>query len=476
VTGALVLALAAGVAFRVWMIWSKVGTMDSDEAVWGLMALSTAHGHPATFFWRSNYGGTQEVFLLAPIFLVTGLSVVAMRVVQVLLYAAAAVLIWRVGRRTIGEPGARVAAVLFWVWPAYLVWRSTREYGFYGSALVLSLSSLLLVLRLYGRRTTRDLLLLGLTLGLGWWATPQCAFVAVPAALWLCVRRPRLLRDLPLVLGAAVVGALPWLVWNVRNHWLSFHALPAGNSYTDRLVEFFASTLPTILGLRVPWSLAWVTGELVGRALTVAVLGLVVWLAIRRREERLEPLLAVAIAFPFLYALSPYAWVVNEPRYLTLLAPIAALLIVAPLSHDGLRAAVLVGATALTLAALVSIHRHDLSRSYDDGRLIPADVQPALRALEQRHATRVLAPFWVAYRLTFASGRRVVATSTTITVRGRSDDRLVRSSPHPARVFVAGEPLERRRRASLLRAGFVRLVRGGFALYVWPRAASRGSS
>ena len=60
------LAVAAGVAFRAWMIWSKVGTLDSDEAVWGLMALATTHGHPSMFFWRSNYGGTQEVFLLAP--------------------------------------------------------------------------------------------------------------------------------------------------------------------------------------------------------------------------------------------------------------------------------------------------------------------------------------------------------------------------------------------------------------------------
>lgn len=469
---ALAVAAALGVAFRVWVSASKLGTLDSDEAVWGLMALRTAHGHPSVFYWGQNYGGALETYLLAPVFLVTGLSIPALRVFQTVLYAVAALLVWRIGRRTIGEPGAQVAAVVFWIWPAYLVWRSTREYGFYGSALVLSLSSLLLVLRLYERRTLRDLALLGLTLGLGWWATPMCAFVSVPASLWLAFRRPRLLRDLPLVVGAAVLGALPWLVWNLRHNWLSFHAAPAGNTYASRLKEFFASTFPTLLGLRVPFSLEWLTGSLLGRVLTAAVVVFVLWLALRRRTHRLEPLLAIAFAAPFLYATSPYAWIVNEPRYLTVFAPIVALLLAVPLARAPLAVAALAAAAALTTAALVDLERHDLTAVTERGRPVPTDISPLLDTLRRAGATRAVAPYWIAYRLTFESGRRVVATASDH-VRSLEDDRLVRSSRHPAYVFASGQAAEAQARRGLLRRGYRRVARGGWTIYVWLRAAPR---
>ena len=39
------------------------------------------------------------------------------------------------------RPAARIAAVLFWVWPPYLVWKSELAHGFYGSGLVLVVSS-----------------------------------------------------------------------------------------------------------------------------------------------------------------------------------------------------------------------------------------------------------------------------------------------------------------------------------------------
>ena len=165
----------------------------------------------------------------------------------------------------------------------------------------------------------------------------------------------------------------------------------------------------------------------------------------------------------------------NEPRYLTLLAPVAAVLLAVPLARDVPRAAM----------GLACDRAHGRGARLDpqarplplvrDGRPVPADVEPAIRTLEQRHATRVLAPYWVAYRLTFESDRRVIATAES-PIRGDVDDRLVRSSPHPARVYVRGETEEPKARVRLLRAGYERLVRGGWVVYVWPRAGSIGSS
>ena len=381
------------------------------------------------------------------------------------------------GARVAGRPphgrrarGARIAAALFWIWPAYLVWRSTREYGFYGErarALALGLLARAAPLRAARRarpRAARPDARAGL------WARRRCASSPCRRRCLAGVRRPRTLRDLPLVLGAASSARSPWLVWNVRNHWLFFHARRAGTPTRTGSWSSSPARSPPC-GLRIPWSLDVGHGR--GGRASADSRGdrVVVWLAIRRREERLEPLLAVALAFPLLYALSPYAWVVNEPRYLTLLAPVAGAPRRGATPTRRLRAATLVAATALTGAGLLSVYRHDLSRSYETASRSPPTYGPALRALERRHATRVLAPFWVAYRLDVREPQP--------RHRHLDDDHRSRSlrrparptSPHPACVFVAGEPRERRNRreppprrvqaARARRLGPLRLAAGG---------------
>jgi len=143
-------------ALRVWTLSSPIGGLDADEAVWGLMTRRALDGELTAFFWGQAYGGTHEVLLRAPVFAVADSSVATVRVVPIALFAAASVLVWRVGRRTIGEPAATAAAVFFAIWPPYLVWKSTRAHGFYGSMVVLSLLVLLLTLRLGVRPSRRD--------------------------------------------------------------------------------------------------------------------------------------------------------------------------------------------------------------------------------------------------------------------------------------------------------------------------------
>lgn len=159
------------------------GALDADEAVWGLMAQHVLHGEVPTFFWGQAYGGSQETLVAAAPFWVFGPSKIALEIVPMLFWAVACVLLWRVGRRTLGEPQARLAAALFWMWPVYVVWKSTRAHGFYGAALVFGLWSLLAALRLREQPTRTDLASLGLALGLGLWATPQIAILGVPAVV-----------------------------------------------------------------------------------------------------------------------------------------------------------------------------------------------------------------------------------------------------------------------------------------------------
>jgi Dolichyl-phosphate-mannose-protein mannosyltransferase len=154
-TYVVVTALLAGVALRVAVYTSSLMGFDADEAVWGLMARRVLHGEVSTFFWGQNHGGTQEVLLTSLVFAPFGSSVLALRVVPIVLSAVSAYLVWRVGRRTIGEPAARIAAALFWVWPVYSVWKLGHAHGFYASGVLYCALILLLALRLAEENSPR---------------------------------------------------------------------------------------------------------------------------------------------------------------------------------------------------------------------------------------------------------------------------------------------------------------------------------
>ena len=70
-----------GVVARVWVLTSRLGRVDSDEAVVGLMAQRMAHGHFEAFYWGQHYGGTLETALVGAGFRVFGSSVVALKLV-----------------------------------------------------------------------------------------------------------------------------------------------------------------------------------------------------------------------------------------------------------------------------------------------------------------------------------------------------------------------------------------------------------
>lgn len=467
-------AVAAGLALRAAVLASPLGALESDEAIVGLMARRALDGDVSVFYWGALYGGTQEALLSAAVFAVTGSSVLVLKLVSLSIYALAGVLTWRVGRRTVGEPAARIGAALFWIWPPFLVWWSTKARGYFGSGLVLGLFALLLVLRLHARPTRRDAALLGFVLGLGIWATLQTFLLALPALAWLVWRRVDVVRLVPFAIPPAIVGAAPWLVWNARNGWnavLPQSIAGADTSYLGRLADLFGTVLPTWLGLRTSYSLDWVTGRPVGVALLVlAVAGFVVITI--RRPPRSELLAVTALAFPFLYAASSFTFFLLEPRYLVFIAPVPALLVGSWIARSGLviSAAALLAAAGLSVTGLVLIERQGGYRALAEDARVPTNIAPLLALLEREHANRVLANYWIAYRISFESRERVVATSTGF-VRDQRSDRLVRRTAHPARVYVVGAAAEARARPDLERRGFRRLTAGGFVVYVFGRPA-----
>lgn len=480
-------AVLSGIGLRAWILLSSQGTLDSDEAVWGLMARHFQHGELSTFYWSQSYGGTLESLLTVPIFWIFGASVSTLRVVPVVLWTAAAVLVWLIGRRLVGSTRGLVAGLLFWTWSPYFIWKSTRAHGFYGSGLVLSLAAVWLAVRLADRASRIDYVLLGLALGLGWWTTPQTAILGLPAVLWLVWKRHAALHGAALAAPAFVLGSLPWWIYNVRHDWASLRPSVDATSKIAHLHNLVSTTLPSALGLRLPSSLAWQPTVAVAVPLYGAALVGLAYLLWRRPSSLALPLTAVVL-FPVIYTVSSYTWLNTEPRYLTFIYPMIVLL-VAYAATTRLRIATIMAVTlALAAGGIAEMQHHNLTAQHADGSAVPGNFGPLLHSLEERGIRRVYANYWVANRITFESrehiiaatvadhqeyivrARRVVPTPTPTGSEGRyrKFDRQVYASRGAALVFVANGHREPSAAPLLIEHHYRPFRVGGFEVFQAP--------
>jgi Dolichyl-phosphate-mannose-protein mannosyltransferase len=431
--------LVAGIALRVWVYRSDLGIPDSDEAVVGLMALGLLDGEWTTFFWGQSFGGSQEAILTAPLFWLFGPSWLALRLVPIALSAVAAVVVWRVGRRTVGEPAAAFAGCLLWIWPPFLIQRLTHQFGFYAGGLLYSALLLLLGLRLVERPSKRRAGVFGLALGLALWQSAQVLPIAVAVVAWTIWRQPAWLRQAWIAVLLAVVGALPSIVWNAGHDWGSFESTIANTtSYAHRLRIYVSPLLGMLLGLRTPYTQERLLPAVATLLAYAAIAALFVYGAYRTRRSEASLLYVVAAIFPFVYALAPQTLFTQEPRYLLVLSPVVVLL-VAQLATTYRRGVVVLGAAlAISVATL--------DRMEDYLRTVPAqppkaprDLGPLVAALDDRGLDRVYADFWLAYRLTFETDERIVAAQSKIERVGRVGGRML-AARHP---FIRHREYER---------------------------------
>jgi hypothetical protein len=482
-----VVAVAYGVLLRLWLLAHL--PLFGDEAVVGLMARGIDAGHFSALYWGQQYGGL-EPYVAAAVLPVGGGGATALNATAALLGALSAVLVgvitFAVGRNRLL---AFAAACVAWVWPFAVVWGSVRELGVHFAALCCGLAAVACCVRAYrGRAGHATFGALGLFLGLGWWASPEILYFALPCLVLLCgwwwnasrarfvdvqSDQPRPTRGTSLCLAAAgfFVGSLPWWYANAHSGFASLRpgVLPDSNGSTfgTRLSVFFHDMLPMQLGARTVLSGSWVGGAVVGKTifafllvLVGAAVGRAVWLSARRPHE-LAPLALAAgvVTFPFLYAAAPNTGFWIDGRYGVYLPSLIAALFGSVLAVRrgetfpvprgvSARAATpgvlvsaafgVLGATCLTVGAA---HAAGIpaSTSFFSGWQDPnAPMQQVVDAMRSHHIAAAYGDYWTAYDLDFLGGGQPVVSPSMLDVnRSAAIAAQVASSEDPAWLFFA---------------------------------------
>lgn len=407
-----------GLALRVWLLRTRLGTIDIDEATVGLQAAQFRHGRLEVFFPTQQYGGTLETGLVALVTGLFGTGAIALKATAIALHALAALLCWQTARRLGADRWAALAAPgLLWVGSAAVVWQSTKERGFYGVGVVLAAAVLLLVVRLADEPTPRDVLQLGFVSGLALWTSPILAAAVIPPVAWLAVARPQLRRAGRAASIGALAGAAPWLVWNLRHGWASLTAPPNFDSgYVERLRDL-AGRLPVLLGSSTPWEPD--RSVLPAPVALVALVALVV-LATRATQDRARGLVATAVVgYLVLQALNGLAVAVGpDPRYLYPLVP--ALAVASASALRGVPTRMRAPAVAVTLAGAAAVAVWGCvgmigiaNRPEPDLFLASPGLPQVVAYLEAEHRDAAMADA-SGQQLAYVSGGRIAAASYAV--------------------------------------------------------------
>jgi 4-amino-4-deoxy-L-arabinose transferase-like glycosyltransferase len=396
--------------------------VDGDTAIVGLMARHLGQG---TTMWGQPYGSPLDAWVAAPFVALLGPKVEALRLPAFLLGLALVPLAYGVGRRV--HPGAALpAALLMACPPPYLVLLSALPPPFYATTLALCGILLLLALQVRplldaGDRPLGRLALFGALSGLALWTHLMSASVVAACLLYLFWRSRRLGPVLAALLPLALTSAPFWTraaageseatrIVGLRDQTQDF------GQHLRALVPRLHEPLGALAGTHVP-VIPDDAEHLVAppRAAAVALVALdVLLLVVAVRHSRHRPGAMLLIATAALVAAAFVLPARSEPwtiRFLSPLALPALVLLVLPVADRPRRALVVV-------LALATLHLSGASRLLAEWRrtdradapfLLP-DLGPVQAALLQNGSRHAYASYGPAYRLTWESGERIVAS------------------------------------------------------------------
>jgi hypothetical protein len=418
--------VAIALLFRLPALLHPWGWVNRDGAYGGFVTLHLLQGAaPAPVFTEgASYQGTLKPHLAALLGLATGVRDLSWLMVAagVLLSLVFLVATMALARRIGGRAAALGAGLYVALGPKFLTTFTLNSVGQYVDVLALGGAALALVAWVLaadarGSGARGAYLAIGALLGAAFWQQPVALSYAAAAFAALALRRATW-RDpwAVLVPVGAALGALPVVLWNLRNGWGSAEIMGRGlGEQADALVHVARRTastaFPVLAGLSPghPWQR--VPGVALAAAVLVPAL-LAAFVVLRRRALRrpgpdlLPPLLLLACV--------GLAWAVaagkvyGRPRYLL---PVAA----ATAVHFGVVAAwawtrsrpAAAGAVALVL----SFHVAGTWPRLRESASVAAWYAELVRAVEDKGIRTGYADFQIAAPVTMFTSERVLLSS-----------------------------------------------------------------
>lgn len=290
-----VVAILAGVGYRLWLLLHDAPPTNSDEATMGLAALHIAQGRQfPVWFYGQEYMGPLEAYLAAPVFALAGPSVLGLRLPTLALYALFVLLAWRLTLRLTGDRWfALLVVALLALGSDRIVKNQLIAGGGYPEMNPAGMALALLAYDLAAGRPGRRLprwAAWGFLAGLMAWVDPLVLpYVAATGAVLLGFRRRELRGRAGALLGlAAVLGAAPLLGHSLltgRNPLAA--VLTAGGAeqsagWADRLYGALVLGPPLGMGFCSPshcatWQLWWAAALPV----LLATAGVIAWRTLR---------------------------------------------------------------------------------------------------------------------------------------------------------------------------------------------------
>jgi hypothetical protein len=418
----LLLLLALALFFRLpVVVRGAAAAVTPDGALSGILALHARDGvEHLVFVPQVPYSGSLKSHLTAPLAMALD-PAVAFALVSVLFYLGYVAGLHRLGLLIAGRRAALLAGLYAAFSPAFLTRYSLSNDGNYVEVLALGTWALWLAARWTTEEERRPLLALaaGLLLGLGFW----CHILAViplgaVVAIFALAGRARSVASLAALALGWAVGDLPGLLWNAANGWESFHYLLPGQARAgesgvtllvrglgDKLVAMVTDHGPVLLGYDPgypPWIdrllllLAW-GGLLAALIATARAVG-------RAWRERSWPI-AVPLVFAttnVTVALVALPHVPGNPRYVLFLMSVLPVLL-ADAFGSGRRRLILL--TLIGTGAVASFAQ------------VPGTLRADVRwrqfvtALEEEGVGHCYTDFFLATRINFLSGERVVCSA-----------------------------------------------------------------
>jgi hypothetical protein len=420
--------LAFGVVVRLAYAYpSHKYVPDADSLNMGLRALSVLDGDVVVFYSGAQLGAL-EAYLHAAAFAVLGASRATIALAPAVVGGLTLIFFFLFVRDLLG-PRVAAIALLFLAIPAptYLAW--TYMPNSYPETVLFCVTSLWMAARIARRGAgPGSTFLFGLSMGLGWWNSPLTLAASVPAVLWLGIVRPgvRRLRFGAWMTAGFVVGAAPWLLYNLRYHFPSLWEVPrpvtTGASIGRAAGRLFATNLPQLVAGMDPLGpgepLTRLQGLLHGPAAVIYVAGgaflVGAFFAAERDRDRREALLLPCLVAPTMGAIFVFSaggqLTGTSVRYVLPLFVLACVALGWMVDSVGSRsriAAVAVAAVVLTFN--LSGYYWPWTAQRRSWRENARRDERALQFLKARNVSWICGEYWTVYPFNFLSRRALKA-------------------------------------------------------------------